>query len=343
MLDRRTLFGEMPPLKVSLSDRFIGSKRGGICYTVPLFVSQHSRHRRGSEKLYQTLVIDNYIKRAFWLAYELFEHAGLETLSDFYITADSEMRERLEPYRQLCRFPESHIVEVSESGWVDLLKKIVMLTRLAAQTDYSHYMHLDTAMCFPVECQLRQGLEDHWEQYPESFVLYKPWRYHGLDLFGSFRAKQILSIRIHLEYKHKFMSEIPKFFGQECYDYYLRYVLHHPLWCDGHFFGIPRHHIIGENWKEFLDFIAETQCITTDEVFLALYWHKYLRPHKELYRHIDSFSDSIGTDHEGITIDKIIDSLHFEKNVFYHIWGAFKPTEAFQNFFVRHYQNLNRS
>lgn len=336
--NRITLFGEMPPLKVSLADRFIDEKKGRIAYNIPLYVSSSSRHRQDSTYLRDYEIIsDNYIKRAFWLAYELSAHAGLETLSDFYLTVDTEMRERLEPYRKCCGFPESHIITVPDvhSVYIDYMPKIVMLTALALQTDYDYYVHLDTAMCFPVESQFCLYFKENWEEYPETFVIDKPWL--PVQDFGDhFKSKNVLSLHVHHAYRSRFISEIPRFFGEESYDYYLRRVLESPLKCAGHFYGIPRNQILSENWRAFLDFIAETQCITLDEMFLTLYWHKYLSPDKRLYRHIDSFSESTR-----LGINDMQDPPHFEPEMFYQIYRGFKPTEAFHNFFVQHYQNLN--
>ena len=336
MLDRITLFSEIPPLTVSLRDLFIDEKKGRIGYNVPLYALEHSRRFSAYD---YSKVCDNYIKRAFWLAYELSAHAGLETLSDFYIIVDAEMRKRLEPYRQRCEFPESHIVEVPDvhSDWIDFMPKIVMLTRLAAQTDYNYYVHLDTAMCFPVECQFCQAFRAHWEQYPETFVFYKPW-FPVPGFLEHFRSQNLLSNHVQPEYRDRFISKIPQFFDEECYDYYLRRVLENPLRCPGNLYGIPRNQILSKNWTAFLDFIAKTQCITLDEMFLALYWHKYLSPNKSLYRHIDSISEAMR-----FRIDAMQDPPHFEPETFYQIGRHFKPTEAFHNFFVQHYQNLNRS
>ena len=339
MYNRITLFGAMPPLKVSLADRFIDDKKGRIAYNVPLYVSKTSRHRQSSDYLraYE-IACDNYIKRAFWLAYELSAHAGLETLSDFYLTVDSEMREKLEPYRKRCGFPESHVITVPDvhSVYIDYMPKIAMLTTLALQTDYRYHVHLDTAMCFPVESQFCPCFKAHWEKYPETFVIDKPWL--PVQDFGDhFKSKNVLSPHVNHAYRSRFISEIPCFFGEESYDYYLRRVLESPLKCAGHFYGIPRNQIASENWRALLDFIAQTQCITLDEMFLALYWHKYLSPDKSLYRHIDSMNEWLRAPE-----DAGQDSLSFELGTFYQIYRGFKPTQRFQDFFVAHYENLNK-
>lgn len=340
MYSRVRLYSEMPPLEISIQDRFKAS-RGPIAYTIPLYNSKSARHFAENKKYDEIYlqICENYIKRAFWIAYELSAHAGLETLSDFYITADTEMREKLEPYRQLCRFPESHIVEVPDvhSVWIDYMPKIVMLTRLAAQTDYRYYVHLDTSMCFPVECQFCLSFKEHWEKAPETFAFYKPW-VSVSNFFEHFRAENLLSVYVHRHYRDLFISKIPQFFGEDSYDYYLRRVLAHPVRCSGHLYGIPRSHILSENWREFLDFIAETQCVTLDEMFLALYWHKYLSPDKRLYRHINSLSEMM---HLGI--DDVQDPPRFEPGVPYWIYRAFKPTAEFHDFFVQYYQNINRN
>ena len=330
----------MPPLKVSLADRFINDKKGHIAYNVPLYISKTSRHRQYSDYLRDyEIACDNYIKRAFWIAYELSAHAGLETLSGFYLTVDTEMREKLEPYRKHCGFPESHIITVPDvhSIYIDYMPKIAMLTALASQTDYDYYVHLDTAMCFPVECQFCQAFESHFAKHPGTFVIYKPWL--SVNEFSDhFRSKNILSLHVHSNYRLRFISEVPRFFGEKSYDYYLRRVLENPLRCPGNLYGIPRNQIVSENWTAFLHFIAATQCVTLDEMFLALYWHKYLSPNKRLYRHIDSFSEAMR-----LGINDMQDPPHFEPEMFYQIHRGFKPTEAFHNFFVQHYQNLNRS
>lgn len=336
--NRITLFGAMPPLKISLADRFIDEKKGNIAYSIPLFIKTSGPKRGDIEGKYEK-VCDNYVKRAFWIAYELFEHAGLETLSDFYITTDSEMRERLEPYRQLCGFPEDHIILVPDvhDNFLSYMPKIVMLTRLASKTDYKYYVHSDTSLCMPVRCDFCQYFRENWEKHPESFVTPSPWLPED-NFFVRFGAKNVLSTHVDLERRSQFIAEIPRFFGEESYDYYLRRVLEHPIKCHGRFYGIPRNQILSGNWTEFLDFIAKTQCITLDEMFLALYWHKYLSPEKEYYRKVAAFQGKevaiFGYDGQ---------ELIFEEGLFHYIQAGYKPTKRIQDFFVQHYQNLNRS
>ena len=336
MFDRISLFGAMPPLKVSLADRFVDEKKGNIAYSIPLFIKMGGPKRGDIEGKYEK-VCENYIKRAFWIAYELSAHAGLETLSDFYIIADTGMRDRLEPYRSLCGFPEDHIILAPDvhDDFLSYMPKIVMLTRLASQTDYKYYVHSDTSLCMPVRCNFCQDFREHWEKYPESFVTPQPWL--RKDNFSvRFGAKNVLSIHVDPERRSQFIEEIPRFFGEECYDYYLRRVLEYPGKCHGTYYGIPRSHILSENWREFLDFIAETQCITLDEMFLALYWHKYLSPEKEYYRKIVAFQGK-----SVMIFDDNGQELAFDEWLFYYIHAGYKPTKRIQDFFVQHYRNLN--
>ena len=46
MYNRITLFGAMPPLKVSLADRFIDERKGNIVYSIPLFIKKSGPRRK---------------------------------------------------------------------------------------------------------------------------------------------------------------------------------------------------------------------------------------------------------------------------------------------------------
>ena len=51
------------------------------------------------------------------------------------------------------------------------MPKIIMLKYFAEQTNYSHYLHLDTSMCFPVEIDFCQQLEIPQQRWYRQYAL----------------------------------------------------------------------------------------------------------------------------------------------------------------------------
>ena len=337
---RFSLFSALPPLSVSLADRFQHTKNKKIAYSVPLF---HLNVKNG--ECLPEVQLTNYIKRAFWVAYELSTFAGLDDLSNFYILTDSEILQELQPYRELCDFPEENIIEISDMypTWSGYMPKIIMLKYFAEQTNYSHYLHLDTSMCFPVEIDFCQQLEIHWNTSPDTFVFgANPWL--PTDRFSDhFASKNVMSMHAYRDiyrgassFDPDFYLEIPKFFGEECYEYYLKKVLEIPIRCVGWLQGIPRTHILSDNFNELLQFIKEKQIVFLDESVLALYWQKYLRPETHLYTTPKFIQHSTKT-----PAGDIQSPPHFPADTFYMINRGIRTTPEFHDFFIKYYENLN--
>ena len=335
---RFSLFSALPPLSISLADRFQYTKNKKIAYSVPLF---HLDEK--NDECLREVQMTSYIKRAFWIAYELSTFAGLEDLSDFYILTDSKTLQELQPYRELCDFPEENIIEISDMSptWRGYIPKIIMLKYLTEQTNYRHYLHLDTSMCFPVEIDFCQQLEMHWNTSPDTFVFgANPWL--PTDRFSDhFNSKNVMSLHAYRgpdSFDPGFYLEIPKFFGEECYEYYLKKVLEIPIRCVGWLHGIPRTHILSDNFNELLQFIKEKQIVFLDESVWALYWQKYLRPETRLYTSPKFIQHGTKISAGDIQIQS---HPHFPADTFYMIYRGLQTTPEFHKLFINSYENLN--
>ena len=335
---RWTAFSALPPLKHSLSDKFQNREQRTIGFCVPLFhTNLHSPEN------WKEITLSCYIKRAFWLAYELSIHAGLKDLSNFYILTDSEMREALEPYRLLCGFPEDHIIEVADvhqtCKWY--MAKVVLLKCFVEQTNYTHYMHLDTSLFLPVTVDFCEPLEAYWETSPDNFIFYtEPWA--KAPAVKPLEARYMTSKRAleHVntpEALYRFYTEMPKFFDKMFYEEYLEEVMSFPIigQCLGALLGVPRHAICSDNFDKLLQFAREKQCIYSDETFWATYWHKYLSPATEIYTQPEFLKQATQ-----LTIWDIQSDTQFPDGYFYHLHRQVERNPQFMNFFLEHYRNL---
>ena len=118
--------------------------------------------------------------------------------------------------------------------------------------------------------------------------------------------------------------------------YYLKKVLEIPIRCVGWLQGIPRTHILSDNFNELLQFIKEKQIVFLDESVLALYWQKYLRPETRLYTTPEFIQHSTKT-----PAGDIQSPPHFPADTFYMINRGIRTTPEFHNFFIKYYENLN--
>ena len=269
---RQHLFLEMPCLEHSLASLFDYSAESRMACCVPLFFASSDFRERNRH-----LGLQGFIKRAFWLAYELATHTDLiETRTGFYILVDQEIRPLLEPYRQLCEFPEDRIISVSGlEAWKWYMPKIGMLKHLSDLTKYAYYFKLNAQVFFNARFPLCKNLLTYWESYPDHIVQpvhdnHKPEHFLRCPK-GTDRAK--------------FYTETPKFFGYDCYDNFKNDLManaHHVGVCD-RWIGFPRTHLKSQEFKDFYDFVKDHDCNHHTESFMLLYWYRYYRNRPEIY------------------------------------------------------------
>lgn len=278
---RTNLYLSTPILQTSIADAFKGTADGKMTFCVPIFFGPDLRNPKISH-----LQLQAYMKRVFWLAYEMWEFTDLvETGTGFYIVIEEPIRPLLEPYRQSCEFPEDRIVVVRDltSQWHGYMPKIVMLRELCQRTNYQYYMNLDANVHCHAKYRFCGDLQMDWDRNPESILWREePWAFseepilrHSSTVRSDFAAQCLDSA--------SFYREMPRFFGLNTYEQLLERVMYPQIRCPGQCYGIPRSHIVSENFESFLTYIKDKRCLGVDESFMAFYWHRYLSPDQSIY------------------------------------------------------------
>lgn len=271
---REWLFLEMPCLKHSLASLFdyeVDTSKMVCC--VPLFFVNGDFRRN------RHLALQGFIKRAFWLAYELATYTDLiKTQTGFYMLVDEEIRPLLEPYRQLCEFPEDRIISISGlETWKWYMPMIAMLKHLSDQTAYTYYFKLNTQVFFNAPFPLCQNLLTHWESHPDHVTLID---YRAMENpEHSFRCPRGTD-------PAKFYVEIPKFFGYDSYDFFKNDMMSNPynMLVNDRWMGMPRTHLKSKKFEDFYNFVKDKDCNHHSESFLILYWYRYYKDRPDIYK-----------------------------------------------------------
>ena len=272
---------EIRVLEKSIASTFEKKPTGDIAFVVPIFRS------RGSLSFTKEITILGYIKRAFWLAYEIAHFTDLiETGTGFYIAIESGLRPLLEPYRQACGFPEDRILvtdNLSEK-FNRYMSKIAMIVEACKNTTHQYYLNLDTGIHFgPERRTLSKGLQNDWHENPNRILISgNPWG-EKLSILGKSTVQYNIA---SLGYDPTpFYTQMSRFFGLKTYEELLGRVLNPTIVLPGWCYGIPRKHIESEGFQEFYNFVERTKCLSMDESFIAFYWHRYLAPDRSYLVH----------------------------------------------------------
>ncbi len=264
---RTELFFNMPPLKEPLDSLY--PKKNDMAVIIPVFYLKNFLKR-------QTPEIEGYLKRAFWLAYELLHFGGLaETNADIYIATHSELYPRLEPYRALCKFPESQIFQVEDiamfSGY---MPNIFFLHELCKATPHTFFVRMDTSRHLNAKYPLLQGIREYWKDSPTDMLFPNALRAENNDNPPSKRIK-ILNGAIRNKGDvdfDKLYRHLPTYFKCSSYEHFLEYITQYlTIVSIAGIYGVPRVHILSDIWTDFLNYIKATGCVGNEEFFLCLY------------------------------------------------------------------------
>ena len=333
---RLKLWAELPPLHQDISHIKYRSQ-GDLVFCLPIF---EYAQRYPDQQNYPARV--GYMKRVFWLVYELLRFTDTQdTGTGIYIVCEDVIRESIEPYRQLCNFPEELILTVPADA-LGYLKKIAFLNQLAKRTDFKYYMSLDLAITFYNRVSFCQEFLDSWAKSDVDAIFHgKKGLWDLADKPISFRKGSTVTYKFAGSDKkippERFYRELPKFFGYDTYEDYLRQVSIPEIPFPGWLYGLSKKHILSRAFQEFFDFATGNGNINdsrlcSDEAFLVLYWHKYLSPERRF-----------------IAIPKILRD-HFCWNPdFQRQFGAVcriyheeDDDNEFHEFYEHYYQNLNK-
>lgn len=279
---RLKLWAELPPLRQDLSDIKERSE-GDLVFCLPFFAGGEKRWR---DKKYIAEI--GYMKRVFWLAYELLHFTdSQDTETGIYIICEDVLRPLLEPYRQLCNFPEELILTVS--GLLPShIAKVQCLYHLVKQKNFRYYMSTDLSLTFYDKISLIRELLEYWEGTPTDAIVWgkDPWH----------RAEAPLDFRNGNQVRYNFAAgpgnqipperfyiQMPKYFGEWDYESFLQRVMRPQIDCAGWLYGVSKTHLTSEGFQDFLHFVSTTHCIGSDESFMALYWYRYLAPNQAFF------------------------------------------------------------
>ena len=330
-VSRVKLWAELPPLRRDISHIKQRSK-GNIVFCLPIF--EHA-HRYPSQ--WHSLAQIGYMKRIFWLAYELLHFTdSQDTGTGVYIVCEDVIRPLLEPYRQLCNFPEELILTVPADA-LGYLKKIAFLNQLAKRTDFKYYMSLDLSITFYNHISICQELLDSWANSDVDTILQGKsdiWDQTTINFEKGVRVFYEPAAAHNKIPKERFYRDLPEFFGYNTYEDYLKHVLTPNLPLSGWFYGLSRKHILSPEFQELFDFATGNGNInysrlTLDEAFLALYWHKYLSPDRRFIRIPENlWKDFCWNPCFIKQVDATRDLWHED--------------DEFYDFYLNRYRNLNR-
>ena len=200
---RRTeMFINMPPLKKSLANLY--RKNGEITVVVPVYRLLNNFSKR------QEAEVKGYIKRAFWLAYEFSKFGGLlETNTDFYIATHTDLRTQLEPYRQLCEFPESQIFQVQDvSMFLGYMPNVHLLHSLCKTTKHKYFIRADTSLYFRSKHPLLQGVDTYWQKHPTHII----WASLSWNKESKERLDKAIKNKAGADFE-KISTHLPKYLG----------------------------------------------------------------------------------------------------------------------------------
>ena len=281
---RLTLWAELPPLHQDIS-HIKQRSEGDLAFCLPIF-QYTPKHGKTRQHIAQV----GYMKRIFWLAYELLHFTdSQDTETGFYIVCEDTLRPLIEPYRQLCNFPEELILTVPTDA-LGLLKKIAFLNQLAKRTDFKYYMSLDLSITFYNQSHFCQELLDSWEKSDVDTIFQaKKGIWDAKHIFEYNKGTPVTYLFAGFDPKipkERFYRELPRFFGYNFYEDYLRHVYKPHVPVPGWLYGLSKKHILSPEFQEFFDFATgngniNQSLLCSDEAFLVLYWWKYLSPEKK--------------------------------------------------------------
>ena len=221
-----------------------------------------------------------YLKRIFWLAYELLHFTdSQDTGTGVYIVCEDVIRPLLEPYRRLCNFPEELILTVPADA-LGYLKKIAFLNQLAEQTDFKYYMSLDLSTTFYNHVSFCQELLDSWEKSGVDTIFQgKKSIWDAKHIFAYNKGTPVTYFFAGSDPKipkERFYKELPRFFGYDTYEDYLRHVYKPHVPVPGWLYGLSKKHILSPEFQDLFDFATgngniEHSRLCSDEAFLVLY------------------------------------------------------------------------
>lgn len=331
---RLKLWAELPPLHRDIS-HIKHRSQGYLAFCLPIF----EYTRRYKDKQHYPAQV-GYMKRIFWLAYELLRFTDLQnTGTGVYIVCEDALRESLEPYRQLCNFPEDLILTVPADA-LGYLKKIAFLNQLAKRTDFRYYMSLDLSITFYNQSRFCQELFDSWEKSDVDTIFQGKKRiWDAKHIFAYNKGTPVTYLFAGSDPKipkERFYRELPRFFGYDTYEDYLRHVYNPHVPVPGWLYGLSKKHILSPEFQELFNFATgngniDDSRLCSDEAFLVLYWHKYLSPERRF-----------------ITTPQILRN-HFYWNPDFQrqigavcrIWHQKEEDNEFHDFYLNYYSDLN--
>lgn len=290
--ERMALYLETPPLEISIKAHYSRPLRTEIGVSVPLFFSPVLRGDAISHILMQA-----YIKRVFWLAYEVATFTDLKSAGvGFYLLVEEPLRPLVEPYRELCEFPEDHIITIPSLSeeWRGYMQKVVMLRHLHIHRHFTYYLNMDVSQHWHETQYFWSDLETAWNETPNAII----WSKNPFDVLEHQRElTHSDTVRANWAARgcrpEDFYTAMPRLFGVPNYESLLDQVWQPMLHCPGHFYGIPRSHFASPEFHDFFDFVKENRCLGVDESFWAYYWHRYLSPDRSVFIR----NEQIGTGH----------------------------------------------
>ena len=331
---RQRLFLEMPPLQFSLADCFQQQKqKNGIAFFVPVFFGGNiSSYQKQKHPFFQ---MHGYFKRAFWMAHEFFEFTDLrETNANFFICVQEEYRDLIEPYRQLCEFPEENLISIP--GLTKLkgyLPKIGAFRHLARVVNYQYYLSFDAAMGFLKPSTFCKEVETYWSQNTDHIIFSEDPFAHPDDVPIDLNVPSCVRANFataSIE-STNFYTKMPEYFGLHHYESLMEKVMRPAIRCQGSVIGIPRSHLRSEDFEHFFRYVEEHQCLGNDESFLSFYWHLSIAPDRNPYACPDTLTK------KDINIDFMNPNKDF---LYYHVRKRLPSDAEYYNSYLTYYNNL---
>ena len=247
---RFILWAELPPLHQDISHIKQRSK-GDFAFCLPIYSSE-PKYGKISKHIREV----GYIKRIFWLAYELLHFTdSQDTETGIYIVCEDKFRPFIEPYRELCNFPEELILTVPIDA-LGYLKKISFLNQLAKRTDFKYYMSLDLSITFYKQQHFCQGLLDQWKKSDVDVIFQgKKGIWDAKNIFERGKATSVTYKFAGNAFeipKERFYTELPRFFGYNFYEEYLNHVYFPLVPLPGWLYGLSKKHILSPGISRIL-------------------------------------------------------------------------------------------
>ena len=283
---------EMPVLTKSLAKGLKYEISEDVALIIPLFFTKIiSKYTTIPE-----IVAECYCKRSMWLAYELLNYTDMKELGlPLYIATTNTTREILEPYRQLCEFPESNVLTVSDAEKVSdgYLQKFPLMLEAVSKGDFKRVVSLDASIYFVKERSHTppfQIMLCEWVSHPMLFL--HVWRDPSHIKDNTIRWNRAVKNMYWTPSisPGDYYERAADFVGISMDDFISFWWSPGAPHIEGRLIGLHRDVLQADSFWESLS--AFREITYNDQTFLSLYWQRYLKDHNKILEppHMDFYS-----------------------------------------------------